>query len=136
MVIDEYLLNKTYLMDNDENVEYDDSILNINYVGKKDFTIELRIDSSQKIHLDMWRSGEKSGAGLRELKKIIRCLIKLKHINLSTEFLLEASDINHGNALDRLIKYYERIGFTEDKENKSEYDDMFSMKSTIAKFLN
>ena len=130
-----YLLNKTFLIDTDENMEYDDSILNIVYVGNRDFTIHLRIDSSKIIHLDQWMSGEKSGKILSELKKIINQLIKLKHINLSTEFLLEAQDLNFQNGLDRLVKYYKRLGFIEDKENKCDYDDMLVMKSTIGKFL-
>ncbi len=130
-----YLLNKTFLIDTDENIEYDDSILNINYVGNKKFTINLRIDNSKRIHLDEWMSGEKSGKILCELKKIINELIKLKHINLSTEFLLLAQDLNFQNGLDRLVNYYKRLSFVEDTENKSDYDNVLSMKSTIGKFL-
>ena len=130
-----YLLNKTFLIDTDENVEYDDSILNIVYVGNRDFTIHLRIDSSKRIHLDQWISGEKSGKILCELKKIINKLIKLKHINLSTEFLLDAEDLNREDGLDRLVRYYKRLGFIEDPENDKDVDYVLAMKSTIGKFL-
>tara|TARA_R110002110_G_scaffold232007_3_gene447698 strand:+ start:5756 stop:6160 length:405 start_codon:yes stop_codon:yes gene_type:complete len=132
----DYLLNNTLLSDTDENVDYDDSVISFSYCGLEDFEIRLRIDRQKKLHLDEWRSGEKSGEILKELKKIVRHLVKLKYINDSTEFLLVAQDLNYNNGLDNLVRYYDRIGFYIDRERNSRDYDNTAMKSTIKTFLS
>ena len=132
----EYLLNNTMLADKDENVDYDDSVISFSYCGLEDFEIRLRIDNEKRLHLDEWRSGEKSGEILKQLKKMIRELIKLKYITKSTEFLLVAQDLNYNNGLDNLVRYYDRIGFIIDKERNSTDPETLAMKSTIEIFLS
>jgi len=131
----EYLLNDTMLSDKDENVDYDDSVISFSYCGLEDFEIRLRIDNEKRLHLDEWRSGEKSGEILKQLKKMIRELIKLKYITKSTEFLLVAQDLNYNNGLDNLVRYYDRIGFYIDKERNSPDPETLAMKTTIDRFL-
>ena len=131
-----YLLNDTILSDTGENVDYDNSVIAFRYVGLEDYTICLRIDRQKNLNLDEWRSGEKSGEILKELKKIVRELRKLKYINNSTEFLLVAEDLNYNNGLDNLVRYYDRIGFYIDAERNSQDCDNTAMKSTIKTFLS
>ena len=132
-----YLLNKTFLMDTDENVDYDDSTLNIVYVGDCDFTIDLRVDRQKHIWLDLYRSGESSGEIVKVLKQIIKELIKLKFINNNTRFCLVAEDINYKNGLDNLVRYYDRLGFRYDAvlDGPQQIDTTF-MSCYIKTFLS
>ena len=131
----EYLLNNTMLSDTDENVDYDDSVISFSYCGLEDFEIRLRIDKQKRLHLDEWRSGEKSGKILKQLKTMVRELRKLKYVTNSTEFLLVAEDLNYYNGLDNLVRYYDRIGFYIDKQRNSPDPENLAMKSTVGVFL-
>ena len=123
------------LSDTDENVDYDDSVISFSYCGLEDFEIRLRIDKQKRLHLDEWRSGEKSGKILKQLKTMVRELRKLKYVTNSTEFLLVAEDLNYNNGLDNLVRYYDRIGFYIDKQRNSPDPENLAMKSTVGVFL-
>ena len=131
-----YLLNNMFLIDTDENVEYDDSTLNIVYVGDCDFTIELRVDTQKRLWLDLWRSGEASGEIVKLVKKLIKELIKHKYIHSKTRFCLVAQDINCKNGLDNLVRYYDRIGFMYDKVLDSNDPETTFMSCFISTFLS
>ena len=125
-----------FLIDRDENVEYDDSTLNIVYVGLEDFTMELRVDNQNRLWLDMWRSGEASGQIYKLLKKLIRELVKCKHIGNGTRFCLVAQDINCKNGLDNLVRYYDRLGFRYDPVLDSNDPETTFMSCYVKTFLS
>ena len=132
----DYLLNNMFLIDRDENVEYDNSTLNIVYVGLEDFTIELRVDNQHRLWLDLWRSGEASGEIYKLLKKLIRELVKCKLIFMDTRFCLVAQDINCKNGLDNLVRYYDRLGFIYDPVLDSRDPETTFMSCYVKTFLS
>tara|TARA_R110000751_G_scaffold8884_1_gene34460 strand:- start:584 stop:967 length:384 start_codon:yes stop_codon:yes gene_type:complete len=108
----------------------------IEYDGYCDYEITLRIDDTNRLWLDHYKSGEESGMILKELIHVIKELIKLNFINNSTKFHLVAMDLNYENGLDNLVRYYDRIGFWIDSYNNSTDENTLSMMTTISHFIN
>ena len=108
----------------------------IEYDGYCDYEITLRIDDTNRLWLDHYKSGEESGMILKELIQVIKQLIKLNFINNSTKFHLVAMDLNYDNGLDKLVRYYDRIGFWIDSYHNSTDKNTLSMMTTISHFID
>ena len=119
-----YSINK---VSNESYIEYD---------GSYDYEITLHIDDTNRLWLDHYKSGEDSGMILKELIQVIKQLIKLNFINNSTKFHLVAMDLNYDNGLDKLVRYYDKIGFWIDSYHNSSDENTLSMMTTISHFID
>ncbi len=140
LTINESIIMKTtQLLDGDFTMEGN----LIKYTGEAEIDIQLHIYTfNNTINLSRWLSFEESGYIVEQLVNILQALSNEEFLDNDTYITLTACDISEENegrienpSLDRLVRYYDRLGFIYDTQRHMNDPDTLPMKCKVKNFL-